>query len=303
MYTTNQLAELVPIPAPDAHKYSRGKAVVVAGSTRYPGAACLCSQATQFVGAGYTQVYTAFSNIALLQQRRPSLVVGAFGGFDPAQAVRADHPGAVVLGPGFTPDADLDVLVRNAVKKVAGPLLVDGGGLHFLAKAKAHNALAKRHAKGHATILTPHDGEAARLGAPYSIELSHLPGSSMLDARKMFVRSLSLCYESIVVLKGPETVIASPDPDVHPTQVVTAGTPALAKAGTGDVLAGLIGGLAAQGMDPFDACVLGVYIHARAGVIASDRYGIVSTCAEEVLESVPAAFQELLASASAKESR
>ena len=292
MYTEAQLADLVPIPAVDAYKYSRGKAVLVAGSTRYPGAACLAAQASQYAGAGYTQVYTAFPNITILQQARPSLVVSAFGSYDPTRLVDKGKPGAVVMGPGFSSDPELETLVRNTVKRADIPLLIDGGGLTLLLKGKAHTALAKRHARGLPTVLTPHEGEAKRLGEPYSISLNRLSGRSGIDARKAFARSLALCYESIIVLKGADTVIASPDPDHHPTEVVTCGTAALAKAGTGDVLAGLIGGLMAQDMDPFDACVLGVTLHARAGVIASERYGIVSTCAEEVLASLPAAIMQ-----------
>lgn len=94
--------------------------------------------------------------------------------------------------------------------------------------------------------MTPHEGEAARLGAPYGIALAD---PSSVDARRAFAGALAACYESIVVLKGPVTIVAAPDRD-HEAHVVDSGTAALAKAGTGDVLAGLIGGLLAQGVDP-----------------------------------------------------
>ena len=94
MDSKTDYASLVPIPPADAHKYSRGKAIVVAGSAAYPGAACLSSCATQLAGAGYTQVFTAKSNMALIQAFRPSLVVGSFASLDIASALPAQHPGA-----------------------------------------------------------------------------------------------------------------------------------------------------------------------------------------------------------------
>ena len=101
--------------------------------------------------------------------------------------------------------------------------------------------------------------------------------------------SLALAYGAVVVLKGSDTVIASAEHSCR----VTNGSAALAKAGTGDVLAGVIGGLLAQGMSAFDAAHLGVYIHAEAGNIAAERKGVVSTCAEDVLDAVPEAFMRI----------
>ncbi len=278
-----EFAALIPVPAADAHKYYRGKAVVVAGSAAYPGAAMMCSVSTQLAGAGYTQVFTSRRNVKLVQQHRPSLVVSTFSSLDPVSAVAAQYPGAFVVGPGFdTSDADAEAALRRVLKRANVSVLVDGGALSFLPTPKMRKALLRRQKQGLTTVLTPHWGEAQRLAAPYSMDLSRL---SQVEA----ARSLSVCYGSIVVLKGQDTVIASSDRAF----TVDFGTAALAKAGTGDVLAGAIGGFLAQGMQGFDAARLGVAVHAVAGIVASERKGIVSVAAEDVLDAIPEAIQRI----------
>ncbi len=278
-----EFASMVPVPAADAHKYSRGKAVVVAGSPAYPGAAMMCSVSTQLAGAGYTQVFTSRRNVKLVQQYRPSLVVSTFADLDPVSAVAAQYPGAFVVGPGFdTADAEAESALRRTLKRSNAPVLADGGALTFLAVPKMRKLLLQRQKQGIATVLTPHWGEAQRLAALYSMDLTRL---SQAEA----ARSLSVCYGSIVVLKGQDTVIASSDQSA----IIDFGTAALSKAGTGDVLAGTIGGFLAQGMQAFDAARLGVAVHAVAGTVASERRGIVSVAAEDVLEAIPEAIQRI----------
>ena len=281
MDSKTNYASLVPIPPADAHKYSRGKAIVVAGSAAYPGAACLSSCATQLAGAGYTQVFTAKSNMALIQAFRPSLVVGSFASLDVASALPAQHSGAFVVGPGFD-SSDAENVARRVLKQASAPGLVDGGALAFMPSLKMRKVLRRRNEQGSVTVLTPHKGEAARLGAPFGLNLDNMQ-------QEEAAYSLALAYGAVVVLKGSDTVIASAEHSCR----VTNGSAALAKAGTGDVLAGVIGGLLAQGMSAFDAAHLGVYIHAEAGNIAAERKGVVSTCAEDVLDALPEAFMRI----------
>lgn len=281
MVGRTDFASLIPIPDENAHKYSRGKAVVVAGSAPYPGAACLSACATQLVGAGYTQVFTAKRNKALVQTFRPSLVVKSFAALDVLSVLSSQYPGAFVLGPGFdSADAEAEGVARRVLKQTTAPVLVDGGALAFLSSPKMRKVLRRRSERGLVTVLTPHGGEAARLAAPFGLNIASMP-------QEEAAYSLALAYGSVVVLKGPDTVLASAERN----RVVTNGTAALAKAGTGDVLAGVIGGLLAQGMDPFEAAHLGTYLHAEAGNIAAERKGIVSVCAEDVLWAIPEAIQ------------
>lgn len=284
MESRTDFASMIPIPADDAHKYSRGKAVVVAGSAPYPGAVCLSACATQLAGAGYTQVFTAKRNKLLVQAFRPSLVVKSFAALDVPSGLAPQYPGAFLIGPGFDSiDSEAETATRKVLKQAQAPVLVDGGALSFLAAPKMRKALRRRAEQGLATVLTPHMGEAARLAAPFGLNLSAMP-------QEEAAYSLALAYGAVVVLKGPNTVIASAERN----RVVTSGTAALAKAGTGDVLAGTIGGFLAQGMDAFDAAYLGAYVHAQAGNVAAERKGIVSTRAEDVLEAIPEAIMRIM---------
>jgi NAD(P)H-hydrate epimerase len=152
------------------------------------------------------------------------------------------------------------------------PLLLDADALNLLSQLPSPSSLSQPFFLP--PILTPHAGELKRL----------LSASGATDARQ-----LAKALNAIVVAKGPETLIVSPTQ----SRVSTAGTPALAKAGTGDVLSGIIGSLLAQGASPFDAAVLGVELHGRAGRIAEQRLGCRAVCAEDVIEALPSVLKGL----------
>lgn len=267
-------------PADDANKYSRGKLTVVAGSARYPGAAVLAARASQRMGAGYTEVVTAPEAADVARIASPSLVVRPFGAWSVKElsATGGGKPCAVCIGPGFEGSDGESDAVAKVLKRAACPVLVDGGGLAALGSAKAVKQLAKRAEKGLPTVVTPHGGEAARLAKPYSLPTG--------DPEQLAV-GLSLALHAIVVLKGPVTFIA----DGKRVEAMREGTPALAKAGTGDVLAGMIGALLAQGIEPFDAALAGAALHARAGKAAAERCTDIAVTAEDVIESIPEALQ------------
>lgn len=263
-------------PDADANKYTRGKLTVVAGSARYPGAAVLAARASQRMGAGYTLVVTARKAVNTVRASSPSLVVGALGDFDPKllSESSAAKPCAVCIGPGFTGSTTEAELVASVLKWAACPVLVDGGGLADIMSDQALKQLAKRADKGLATVVTPHGGEAARMARPFG-----LPA----DNPEKLAAGLALAFHSIVVLKGPDTYVS----DGRRVDAMCEGTPALAKAGTGDVLAGMIGALLAQGLDPYQAACAGVELHAKAGIAAAERLTDISTCAEDVVEAIP----------------
>lgn len=282
MFIKSDLAKLIPLPSSEAHKYSRGKCVLIAGSKPYPGAACLSAWASQYVGAGYTEVFTAAQNRKVLQICRPSLVVRSFGECDPKYLISRDHPGAVVVGPGLdSADKPARKLCLCAIRKVKHPLLLDGGALFFVATKDGRKLLRKRASKKRVTVLTPHAGEAARLAKPVGVSLDNIYEAAA---------ALAKAYRAIVVLKGPETIIS----DGKRTEIFSHGTPALAKAGTGDVLSGVIGGLLAQGVQPFEGLLLGVALHAEAAKIAEQELTAVSVCAEDVLDALPLAIRLFL---------
>lgn len=279
-----RLAALVPWPAPDANKYTRGVLALVAGCARYPGAACLAAAAAQRAGAGYVTVACAPEALPVVRAFRPSLVARPWDAWAPSDlpAPRPGRPGAVVVGPGLDPaDADDARRALAALGACAAPLLLDGGALAALATGEGRALAAARAAEERPLVLTPHGGEAARLARAARLDASADPAALAAE--------LARAYGAVCVLKGPDTHVS----DGARTVLVDRGTAALAKAGTGDVLAGVIGALLAQGLAPLDAAVLGATLHAEAGRAAEERLTVISVIPEDVIEALSDAFRRL----------
>lgn len=284
-YDAEGLAALLPFPSVNAHKYSRGKLLLVAGSRPYPGAACMAAYAGQRMGAGYVEAFTHTDNVAKLQAYRPSLVVRDWEALlarDTLEQAREGRPCSYLVGSGFdATDSESAHLLMHVLKHAEAPVLVDGGAIPGLSGTAARALCRSRHEKGLVTVVTPHSGEAAVIGRP--LGLSGLP---QVD----YAEELAWEYGAIVVLKGANTVVS----DGERSYAMTEGTAALAKAGTGDVLAGMIAALLAQGMDALDACVLGATLHARAGVAAALEYTDICVTPEDVIEAIPAAVRQTI---------
>lgn len=235
-----------PAPAATTHKWRRA-VWVIGGAPTMVGAPALAALAALRAGAGYVAVSSPGLDTAA-----PPLPVEAvlrpLPGTDWADIVATDHArfGALVVGPGLAPGTEAEAAVGSLLESTADtPLVLDGGGLD--AAAAAGTALAARTVPA---VLTPHDGEAARLlGRPVD--------GDRLDT----ARTLAAALGAVVALKGPTTVAAHPDGRVL---VSTAGDERLATAGTGDVLAGTIGAGLAAGLDPLLAAGLGAELHGRA---------------------------------------
>ena len=400
-YSNEHLFDLLPFPTQDANKYSRGRAIVVAGSAKYLGAACLCVASASRTGAGYVQAFCNAQCVPAVQAFMPSAVVSAWGealnsangqvtskriaNVQNINAKREVHnffkilanissapekPVAIVLGPGFDAHDDECIKITHEVLEVATenntPILIDAGALSILStdwgikllREYAHTGIADPSSNDNNTaILTPHAGEARRLACALDIDLS-------VCAQEPESLAVALCKElkAVVCLKGPNTYIAIPnntyalvsnnahaqpakiakkpvanqmpksayednvrtasanvynnvsiassacalytmadgtaDPntmvDVMPElYVMKDGTPALAKAGTGDVLAGMIGGLLAQGMSPADAAILGTTLHACAGACAERDLTSICVAPEDVISHIPYAIKEI----------
>ena len=277
------LRAVFPAVSDDANKYTRGVLTVVAGSGRYPGAACLAAYAGQRMGAGYTEVVTCKAARQAILATYPSMVVHDLKTWSTGD-LRSNARGArhaVCVGPGFDPDdADGARLVCDVLERAEIPVLVDGGGLSALSVPEAARLLVNRHDRGFATVLTPHGGEAVRLARSLNLNSSDPARLSLL---------LAASLEAIVVVKGPDTFVS----DGERVVPMVEGTSALAKAGTGDVLAGMVASLLAQGVDAVDAAVLGTTLHARAGVAAAERVTPVCVTPEDVIASIPDAVRTL----------
>lgn len=284
-----RIRALIPIPAPDANKYTRGKLVVIGGDRCYPGSVCLLSQAAYRMGAGYVEAFCDAASIPILQTRVPSAVARERSLLDVGLLAATRHPHAIAIGSGMDgADSGALQLVCTVLQQASCPLLVDGGALGALASSAGRQARAMRSSCAGPVVLTPHLGEATRLA-----HAAGIPAPADAQPRSMAALSASLAeaYEAFVVLKGPDTYLASPLSEEVARMVL--GTPALAKAGTGDVLAGMAGALLAQGLDAADAVLAATVLHAEAGRLAADDLGPISVMAEDVVERIPAALMRL----------
>jgi NAD(P)H-hydrate epimerase len=259
----------LPTRAPAAHKWSAGL-LVIGGSTGMVGAPLMASRAAARCGAGMvvcglpgTDAAARASTAEIVTRALPATPDGALDA-DAAETVvkDVDRFDAVVIGPGLGRDERSQHAVRHIVAECAVPLVVDADALNALALDLA--PLHARRTSGFApAILTPHAGEFARLaGEPVGAD------------RIVSARDLASKTHAIVVLKGPGTVIATPDGEVV---VNRTGGAALATAGTGDVLSGIIGGLLANGAPPFAAAATGTYVHGRAAEAAATGVDLIAT--------------------------
>jgi NAD(P)H-hydrate epimerase len=183
----------------------------------------------------------------------------------------AERAGAVVLGPGIGKGDGARAFAHGVARAVEAPLVIDADGLN--AFAGEFEALRERPGP---TVLTPHAGELGRL---LDRESADVDAHRLSSAREAAERS-----GCIVLLKGDDTIVAPPE---GPVAVSPGATPALATAGTGDVLAGMIGALLAKGLDPLEAAAAGTLAHARAGMAAAGRWGADHVIAGDVIDSIP----------------
>jgi NAD(P)H-hydrate epimerase len=273
----------LPHRGADSTKFSSGNVFVIGGSRGLTGAPAMSARAAQRAGAGYVTVASAASlqaifGVTLLEAMFVALPEhdGALdaAALDAALAAiaRAD---AVVLGPGFSKHAGAQALARELARRVAAPLVIDADGLNALA-GHLDDVLAQRAAP---TVLTPHAGELGRLLEIDSGEISR--------ARLRHVRAAAARAGAVVVLKGDDTLVATPSGAVA---VSPGDAPALATAGTGDVLSGVVGALLAKGVEPWHAACAAVYGHVRAGRLAAAPHGPDGVVASDVIACLPEAL-------------
>ncbi|MGH9111560.1 MAG: NAD(P)H-hydrate dehydratase [Acidimicrobiales bacterium] len=266
----SDVAGWLPPRPPESHKW-RAAVMIAAGSPGMTGAAHLAARAAQRAGAGMVRVATPGVD------GDPGLPTEAVGvavpaaGWDAVVADQFDRVGALVLGPGLGMGAPAVAAVHQLVASVPVPLVVDGDGLTALG-SHVVDIVGRRAGP---TILTPHDGEFARLAG-------NAPRSDRIAA----ARDLAAATGAIVLLKGPTTVVAGPD---GRALLSTTGDARLATAGTGDVLSGIIGALLARGCDPLVAAAGGAWLHGRAALEGPAR-GLI---ASDVVDGLPAVLASL----------
>ena len=265
---TRGLLELAPRKAAISTKYAAGAVLVIGGAAGMTGAPQLAGLAAMRSGAGlvWLAVPEPFAAAAELMVR--ALPEGL------ELAVRAD---AVVLGPGLGRADEAGDLARRLARRHRGPMVIDADALFALSGRLELTARRRMPA-----VLTPHEGELGRL-----LERD----SGWVRANRMeAVRSAASLSKAVVLLKGPDTLVAAPGGDR--VIVSTSEAHGLATAGSGDVLSGVIGALLAGGLDPLAAAVVGAVAHARAGVLAQERVGPDGIIAGDVIHDLPRVFAD-----------
>jgi hydroxyethylthiazole kinase-like uncharacterized protein yjeF len=273
----------VPRRGAASTKFSSGNVFVIGGSSGLTGAPTMAALAAMRAGAGYVTVgapaglESTFS-VRLLE----AMMVGlpSDGGALSAEAVepalrairRAD---AVVLGPGLGRTDGARAFAREMFERIDVPLVIDADGLNALAGCFPED-LPQRPWP---TVLTPHAGELGRL---LGIDSSDVERARLGHAREVAMQS-----RAFVVLKGDDTLVAAPQGRVA---ISRGGAPALATAGTGDVLSGVIGAMLAKGLPAAHAACAAVYVHVRAGQLAAAPHGPDGVIASDVIQALPAAL-------------
>ena len=287
LLTDAEAGALLPRRARDTHKGDVGRVLAIAGSVGYTGAAALCSLAALRMGAGLVTLAVPASLNDIMEVKVTEVITRPMPE-TPARslAASAEEPllelaagsDVIMIGPGLSLNAATTALARRLVAKIKKPMVIDADGLTALAEEMS--VLEGPHAP---VILTPHPGEMARL--------MKLEVGQVQRQRAELCRQLASRSSGVVVLKGAGTVIADASGKLR---INRTGNPGMASGGTGDVLTGMIGGLLAQGLAPFDAAGAAVYLHGLAGDLAAAEKGELGLIASDLLEKIPVATLRVL---------
>jgi len=257
-------------------KFTSGRVLVAGGSPGLTGAPCLAALAAARAGAGYVTVCAPASLSAIFEAKLLETMTLALpdeegahapAGVEALAAAASARGGALVLGPGLGRSPSAAAFARAAVSAVTLPIVLDADALNAFA--------GEPEALAGVAVITPHEGELGRLlGRP----AAEIAAARLRSAREAATRS-----GAVVVLKGDDTLVATPGGLVGVSAGATAG---LATAGTGDVLAGVLGALLAKGVEPFEAACAGVRLHALAAVRAVAQRGAEGLIASDVIEAL-----------------
>ena len=282
---TQSAAALLPKRRTHSHKGTYGKAAIVAGSRNMAGAAAFCAKAAYAMGCGYVNICAPESIIETLQILAPQAISTSIpekNGFlyeasTPAVLDIINKYTVCLIGPGLGNNQDTAAFVKQIIREAAVPLIIDADALNVIADEP--DVLK---AAAHPPVITPHILEISRL--------SGLPVDNIANDVLKVAEWFSKQYNCITVLKDATTVIAG----ANKTYINKGGVSALAKAGSGDILAGIITALAGQGLEQTEAAALGAYIHTRSGIAAASKLGDYSVSADDIIGCIHIAVGELV---------
>lgn len=286
--TKDFILSILPKRAQKSHKGTYGKALTIAGSIEMTGAAYLSSFATLKVGAGYSLLACPEKLMNTISILAPEVVLINAGkkdyiNTDSIYKIQEQLKSAnvILIGPGLGQHQDTFTFIQKLIKTTENStqtFIIDADALNCISKLSAVQLPTN-------TILTPHPKELSRL---LKVDIKEIQSN-----RTKYAQIAAQSFKSIVILKGHNTIIATPDGEIY---INPTGNSALATAGTGDVHAGMIAGFAAQGASLIESALIGTYLHGLAGEEASKKQNEYSVTARDVLNAIPNAINRVLLS-------
>lgn len=284
LMTQSSIKDLFPERKPSSHKGTFGHAGIIAGSPGKTGAASLAAQAALRVGTGLVTVAIPESANVSLEAKTLEVMTIPMPETHEHTFSLASLPllkeftqtrDAIGVGPGLTTQKETVQLIHSLLSGIDRPCVIDADALNALTD---HTALLRTCRS--TPILTPHPGEMARL-------MGNMSAQDINADRLAIAKDFAQAYSCILVLKGARTIVAGPDGQ---TAICPTGNPGMATAGMGDVLTGMIAGLLAQGLIPWDAARIGVFLHGLAGDLAAQTFGQAGLIARDLLNCIPQAI-------------
>lgn len=271
--------KMLPDRPEDSNKGTYGRLLVIAGSKGMAGAAYLNAHAAYMTGAGLVRIYTSSDNREILQTLLPEAVITTYEEYNKEELLSLlTWADGVCIGSGLGMSRLSEKILKTVIEYVKVPCLIDADGLNLLAENKNYlNQMAERR-----FVITPHMKEMSRLTG---ISVEELKAD-----RIQILKDFSSRYRITCVLKDSRTLIASEEKGIR---MNLTGNSAMAKAGSGDVLAGVISGWMVQGKEAEDAAELGTYIHGLSGDLAKFEKGVYSVMAGDLIEYISKALMKL----------
>jgi len=271
--------KMLPDRPEDSNKGTYGRLLVIAGSKGMAGAAYLNAHAAYMTGAGLVRVYTSSDNREILQTLLPEAIITTYEEYNKEELLSLlTWADGVCIGSGLGMSRLSEKILKTVIEYVKVPCLIDADGLNLLAENKNYlNQMAERR-----FVITPHMKEMSRLTGISVEELK----ADRIQILKDFISR----YRITCVLKDSRTLIASEEKGIR---MNLTGNSAMAKAGSGDVLAGVISGWMVQGKEAEDAAELGTYIHGLSGDLAKFEKGVYSVMARDLIEYISKALMKL----------
>ncbi|MGF6907538.1 NAD(P)H-hydrate dehydratase [Fusobacterium sp. PH5-44] len=252
---------------------------VIGGQSSMVGALYLTSKSAYRVGAGVVSSYLASSEISTLQTLIPEAIIQSYNQENLSTIIEnVTQYNGIVIGPGMGISEINKFFLKEILLKANNNIVIDADGISNLIEIKEF-----LHSAQKIPVITPHLGEMSRLTGVSIKKILEQP----LETASSFARE----HNTIVLLKDSRTIIAHPNGQIY---INTTGSLSLAKGGSGDVLSGIIGGLIAQGLDSFQSCILGAYIHGLAEELAAKELTNYSLLASDIVNNIPKAIKDIL---------